>query len=234
MTTLSAQQLTGQAEDHLVKLDDGHRLREEVAQAFDALRVEAAKAGFTLAIASSFRSFERQLHIWNGKACGDRPVHDADGCAVNMSELDMSSRRHAILRFSALPGASRHHWGTDLDVYDAAAVSSDYQVQLTPQEVEPGGVFDALHLWLDEKIATGDSHGCFRPYARDNGGVVPERWHLSYGPLASACARQLTPELLRQWWRRHSKPAPLLFEDSGAEDLESVFEQYVRVSEATG
>ena len=38
------------------------------------------------------------------------------------------------MRWSAIPGSSRHHWGTDLDVYDAAAVTPDYQVQLTPQE----------------------------------------------------------------------------------------------------
>ena len=57
--------------------------------------------------------------------------------------------------FSALPGASRHHWGTDIDVYDANAVSSDYVVQLSLKEVGSGGVFDSLHKWLDLLMEEG-------------------------------------------------------------------------------
>ena len=104
-----------------------------------------------------------------------------------MASLSAEQQLHAILRFSAIPGTSRHHWGTDLDVFDAAALPQDYQLQLSPQEVAPGGMFDPLHCWLDQRMAAGEVHGFFRPYGQDRGGVAPERWHLSYAPMAAGC-----------------------------------------------
>ncbi|NIM47861.1 MAG: D-alanyl-D-alanine carboxypeptidase family protein, partial [Gemmatimonadales bacterium] len=86
------------------------------------------------------------------------------------------------LRWSALPGASRHHWGTDLDVYDLAARPEGYEVELIPEEVDAGGMFGPLHEWLDGRIAADAAFGFFRPYERDRQGVAPERWHLSYAP----------------------------------------------------
>ena len=182
---LNPRQLTGLDDTHLVTLADGHRLQSEVARAFTALQSDARNAGFELSIASSFRPFCRQLAIWNGKADGTRPIHDDQGRPISIERLSRTEQLHAILRFSAMPGTSRHHWGTDLDVYDAAAVPSEYPLQLSPDEVAAGGVFDRLHCWLDERLAAGESHGFFRPYGKDRGGVAPERWHLSYAPLSS-------------------------------------------------
>lgn len=197
---LSARQLTGQDDSHLVTLPDGHRLQAEVADAFAKLQTDARGAGFELAIASSFRSYERQLAIWNGKASGERPVYDDEDRRVALSNMSPAEQLHAILRFSAIPGTSRHHWGTDLDVYDAAAVPAGYEVQLSLEEVSTGGPFDALHNWLDARMAADESHGFFRPYANDRGGVSPERWHLSYAPLSQACVGQLDTDMLCACW----------------------------------
>ena len=111
----------------------------------------------------------------------------------------MSEREivYAILRWSALPGASRHHWGTDIDVYDENARPPDYEIELIPEEVHEGGMFAPLHEWIDRRIASGTSHGFFRPYDRDRQGVAPERWHLSYGPVASQCEDALSVDILR-------------------------------------
>lgn len=193
-------QLTGVDESHLVTLPGGHRLQAPVGEAFAALRRDAAAAGFDLAIASSFRSFERQLAIWNGKACGERPVYDDNDQPVALADLSLRETLHAILRYSAIPGTSRHHWGTDLDVYDAAAVSADYRVQLSAAEVSAGGPFDALHCWLDRRMADGASHGFYRPYREDLGGVAPERWHLSYAPLSRHWERAVNAEMLVACW----------------------------------
>ena len=103
----------------------------------------------------------------------------------------------AILRWSALPGASRHHWGTELDVFDAAAKPDGYTVELIPDEVNPGGMFGPLHAWLDERMAEGTAFGFFRPYDQDRGGVAPERWHLSCAPVAAHFEDGLTLEVLR-------------------------------------
>ena len=177
--TLDPAQLTGRAETHLSTLPSGHRLQGEAADAFTALREDALAAGFDLAIASSFRSYARQLAIWNGKASGQRRVHDDAGLEVPMASLCRRDQLRAILRYSAIPGTSRHHWGTDLDVYDAAAMPAGYQLQLCPQEVAPGGMFDPLHQWLDQRMARGESHGFYRPYElgqgwRRAGALAPE------------------------------------------------------------
>jgi LAS superfamily LD-carboxypeptidase LdcB len=184
---LTVQQLTGRDESHLVTGSSGHQLQAQVAAAFADLQVDALAAGFDLEIASSFRSFGRQRAIWNGKVGGERPVHDDSGAPIPMEQLSPREQIHAIMRFSALPGTSRHHWGSDLDVFDARALPVRCTLQLSPAEVATGGIFDPLHCWLDERMAADESHGFFRPYGIDRGGVAPERWHLSHAPSAVRC-----------------------------------------------
>lgn len=221
-TPLTIEQLTGQSQEHLVACADGHRLQAAAAESLERLRQDALLAGFQLAVASSFRSYERQLAIFNAKAGGERLVHDDFGSPVDMVSLSVAERLHAILRFSALPGISRHHWGTDLDIFDAAAVPADYRVQLTPAEVSPGGVFDKFHSWLDERIELDESHGFYRPYGVDRGGVAPERWHLSYVPLSRDCAVPGVGHLLELW----SNTGLVLLEEVEA-NLAELLDRYV-------
>jgi LAS superfamily LD-carboxypeptidase LdcB len=229
--SLEPRQLTGADDSHLVELAGGHRLQRAAAEAFLRLQRDAFEAGFDLAIASSFRSFQRQLLIWNGKAGGERPVHDDRGAPVALDALPPPARLRAILRYSALPGASRHHWGTDLDVYDAGALAEGESVQLLPAEVAPGGVFDALHRWLDGRMAAGASHGFYRPYGRDRGGVAPERWHLSFAPLAQDCGRRFDAALLRECWARELGPGALALREEAEAALEEIVERYIEVPE---
>ena len=146
-----------------------------------------------------------------------------------MAALSPAQQLRMILRYSAMPGSSRHHWGSDLDVYDASAVDTDYRVQLSPVEVAPGGLFDSLHRWLDQRMSAGESHGFYRPYARDLGGVAPERWHLSYAPLSVSCAGQLTASVLRACWDALPGDQPLLLRDQLESDLPALLQRYVHV-----
>ena len=68
-----------------------------------------------------------------------------------------------------------------------------YIPKLLPEEVEPDGLFFALHRWLD---VNAEDYGFFRPYRRYQGGMYPEPWHLSYAPLAMSALSQVTIELL--------------------------------------
>lgn len=193
--------LVGQSDSHLCTAGDaavtGAQIHAGVVEPFLALRAAAAGDGFDVRILSGFRSFERQLSIWNRKATGALPVLDSGARAIDINTLTGDELALAILRWSALPGASRHHWGTDIDVYDLAAKPAGYEVELIPAEVEHDGMFAPLHDWLDARIARGTSFGFYRPYDTDRGGVAPERWHLSYSPVSAECARLLTPDLLR-------------------------------------
>jgi len=227
---LNARQLTGRTDSHVVALPCGNRLQAAAARAFSLLQLDAREAGFELAVASGFRSYDRQLAIWNGKARGQRPVHDDAGREVELATLTRREQLRAILRYSALPGTSRHHWGTDLDVYDAAAVPADYRLQLSPQEVAAGGPFDPLHCWLDERMAANRSRGFFRPYATDTGGVAPARWHLSFAPLALACESRLAAEMLLACWRSAPGGEPLALLEEIASDLAGILARYVTVA----
>ena len=189
-------QLSGRSQCHLQEVFPGHFLHRDVVAAYLTLVEQAASEGFTLRLASGFRSFERQLAIWNAKARGQRVVVDGEGRPLVLETLSERDRVFAILRWSALPGASRHHWGSDMDIWDSAAVGQDYQLQLSPDEYAPGGPFYACARWLDALISSGGT-AFFRPYTgRQTGGVAAEPWHLSFRPLAMACERALTQDVL--------------------------------------
>ena len=189
-------QLTGRSREHLAQLANPVcALHKRVVSPFLTLRAAAAAEGIDLVAFSSFRDFDRQLAIWNGKFRGERPVQDRAGRPLEMARLSPSEKVEAILWWSALPGASRHHWGTDFDVVDAAAMPAGYQLQVIPAEYLQGGPFHRLTTWLD-----GHMHdfGFFRPYATDRGGVQPEPWHLSHAAVADAAAAEFSLEGLRR------------------------------------
>jgi LAS superfamily LD-carboxypeptidase LdcB len=176
-----AKLLTGFDETALVELEQRHRLLPDVKAAYMQMQQAAAADGIELALVSSYRSFAQQARIWTAKYTGQRPVYNKAQQQIDISQLDGFAKIEAILLYSALPGASRHHWGTDLDVFDKAPVAADYQVQLLDAEYQPGGPFYALDQWLHQHAS---DFGFFRPYLYDQGGVAKEAWHLSYRPLA--------------------------------------------------
>ncbi len=224
---LTVEQLTGRDESH-IEWRGGIGLQADCWEAFDALQARAAAAGFDLQVASGFRSFERQRDIWNAKARGERPVHDDAGQPVDLANLDDAGKLDAILRFSALPGTSRHHWGTDLDVFDAAAMPAGYRLQLSPEEVADEGMFGPLHQWLDVQMQAGTAEGFFRPYDEDRGGVAPERWHLSFAPAAQDCEALLEDGLLAATL----EVADLALCDTVLQRLPELVQRYVLVPRA--
>lgn len=189
-------ELTGRSRGHIVDLTEPPcGLHRDAVAAYVALLEAAAVAGHDLVPLSSFRDFDRQAQIWNAKFQGERPMRDADGRQLDAAHLSDEEKVSAILLWSALPGASRHHWGTEIDVIDRAALAAGYQPQLMPAEFAPGGPFAALDGWLDQNMAR---FGFFRPYRTDRGGVRPEPWHLSYAPISVPALRALTPQVLGQ------------------------------------
>lgn len=194
-------QLTGEDESHVVyRSTEGglsrHGLSADTWQAFMALQASAAVQGIDLQIVSAFRNAERQQLIWDAKALGRRAVLDSNCQELDIDCLSSEQLLLAIMRWSALPCTSRHHWGTDLDVYDAAAVPEHYQVQLVAEEYRDGGPFARMQQWLQQQISLGAAEGFFMPYSQDRGGVALEPWHISYAPQARQCQAALTPALL--------------------------------------
>lgn len=190
---LTPDQLTGLSAPPLQEVEPGRFLQPLVANAYQAMQRAALLDGIDLRIASGWRDFARQQSIIADKFTGKRAVFDAAQHPVDLTALSFDQKLHAILLFSALPGASRHHWGTDLDVWDRAAVDAGYVLQLSAAEYAEGGPFAKLEHWLSQHAAR---FGFFRPYRRFRGGVAVEPWHLSYQPLASHYLSKLTVNVL--------------------------------------
>ncbi len=134
------------------------------------------------------------------------------GVQIDAAALTPLERVNAILLWSALPGASRHHWGTEFDLIDGLASASGYRDKLTQQEFAPGGPFAPLAEWLD---IHAPRFGFFRPFQGMRSGVQPEPWHFSFAPIAElarralspgVCVRQSLPHLywVRNWYSRIS------------------------------
>jgi LAS superfamily LD-carboxypeptidase LdcB len=226
--SLNSLEVTGRVATHVRDAADLKCvLHPGTAEGLLALKNEALAAGIELEIVSGFRNFNRQLAIWNAKFNGQRPVLDATGAAVNHAELYESELIDAILIWSALPGASRHHWGSDIDVIDTAALPEGARPQLVPAEFAPGGCFERLGGWLESNMSR---FGFYRPYSTWRGGVQPEPWHLSYAPVASGALGVLSLEVLREAITR----SDMLGRQTVLDRLPELYEKYVLAVDPPG
>lgn len=216
--------LTGRSTDHLVTLGGNHRLQFNATKAFLSMQQAAAKAGFKLQSASAFRDFSRQQLIWNEKFTGKRPVLDKQSNPLDISVLSEGELCEAILHWSALPGASRHHWGTEIDVYDPLRLPEGQSLQLEPWEYEQGGYFAELNQWLSDNMATYDF---YRPFTAKNAGVAYEPWHISYWPLSHDAEQLLTPQVVQSVLQEEV----ILGKDWLLANLEYVFNRYIKIPE---
>ncbi|OOF61360.1 M15 family metallopeptidase [Rodentibacter pneumotropicus] len=223
---LTIAMLTGKSREHLVNLpcpfSTNHFLQKEAILAFQSLQQCAVKNGFNLQPASSFRDFQRQQLIWNGKFSGERKVHDDEGHGLDLTLLDDWQKCQAILRWSALPGGSRHHWGTEIDIFDTDLLPQGQSLQLEPWEYEKGGYFFELSEFLIENLPHFDFTLPFmqQPIGKKIG---REPWHISYLPLAELARMQFSPEILLHSWQN---------EEIGGKDIlrkhiDQIFEQFM-------
>jgi LAS superfamily LD-carboxypeptidase LdcB len=180
MTNIVLNELIGKfkPEEHnqFCKVHDGltagseHYLRIKAALAWEEMRKAALPDGIFLTLVSSTRNFERQKQIWENKWNGDSLV---DG--LNLSTLSLSNSEKAlkIMRYSAMPGTSRHDWGTDMDLN---SLEDDYFLD---------GEGKKIYMWLQ---VNASRFGFAQPYSMKNNGrpigYEEEKWHWSYIPLS--------------------------------------------------
>lgn len=149
----------------------GARLLQPVLEAFVKMAVAAKKEGIHLRVVSATRTFDRQKQIWEEKWFGHRKV---EGRNLHEENLPPAERARLIMRYSAMPGTSRHHWGTDVDIN---ALEDEYFLS---------GQGKREYDWL---VANAPRFGFCQVYsARSTGrvtGYEEEKWHWSYMPLSS-------------------------------------------------
>lgn len=208
---------------HLKEYDNGLFLHKDVLKPWLTLCEAAKGEGFTLAIASGFRGFERQSLIWNHKMSGKRVVRDDQQQPVDLTQLSPLNQIKAVMRWSALPGASRHHWGTDMDIYDSGPDND--QLQLIPEEYLPGGPFAPMMDWLTDYLKHHDT-GFYFPYQKDKGGVAPEPWHLSYAPIAEVISESWSLDVLTD----HLQTSNLMGKETVLENIDALYRQFIEPS----
>jgi len=148
----------------------GAYLRREAYGAFQQMYEAALQDGHELVIISATRNFDRQKAIWEAKWRGERKV---EGLNLAVDVQDPQERALKILRYSSMPGTSRHHWGTDMDIN---SLSNAYFEK---------GEGRQLYEWMQQHAA---SYGFCQPYTdksiHNRTGYEEEKWHWSYAPLA--------------------------------------------------
>lgn len=220
--SMSAEQLTGKVSTHLEDTFVGQKsflIHPQVAQDLLALKDAATQAGFNLCLASGFRDFERQMLIWNRKMAGEATILDSQSQPMDVATLSEREKVLAILRWSALPGASRHHWGTDFDIYDRDSLPQGVSLQLEPWEYLTGHQ-QPFYAWSKHHLA---DFGFFFPYQEDRGGVACEPWHISHRATAQSCLAQLTLEVLQQ----QIQTSALIGKEVVLDNLESIYNQFI-------
>jgi len=135
-------------------------LQKTTYAAYKKMYAAALKDGIKLNIISGTRSFDNQSSIWKAK-WNDPQFAAIENTAARVTEL---------LRWSSMPGTSRHHWGTDMDL-----------VTLQPEYFNTHAG-KKMYAWMQKNAAT---YGFYQPFTADREtGYKEEKWHWSYLPLS--------------------------------------------------
>lgn len=151
-------------------------LRKATYKAFLQMYQAAAKEGVQLKIVSATRNFTDQKRIWENKWNGNTKVGGED---LSKTIADPATRALKILEYSSMPGTSRHHWGTDMDL------------NRLNNEWFASGEGKKMYDWLE---AHAIEYGFCQPYSEKGSerpeGYNEEKWHWSYMPLAHQFLQQ--------------------------------------------
>ena len=168
--------IIGKSQSNLV--GDSIRLEVNTYKAFKKMEAAAKRDGIYLKIVSAYRGFERQKLIWNNKY--EKFTNDFS--------LEPEKAISEIIRFSTVPGTSRHHWGTDIDIIDGNF--PDEENVLVSEKFEKDGLFYKVKNWLDNN---SENFGFYLTYTNEKNrkGFEFEPWHYSYKPVSVKYYRAL-------------------------------------------
>ena len=142
-----------------------YKLQKEAYTALSKMIKDASRKGVKLKVVSSYRNFSHQNKIWKRKYNKFISQGFSPKKAVNK-----------IKEYTAIPGTSRHHWGTDVDINNGqnSLTNSNKKVFIT---------------WMDENA---HKYGFYRAYTNNKfrAGYSYESWHYSYRNLSKPMLSQ--------------------------------------------
>jgi len=158
-----------------VKIDSVYCYKEmymlsEAYDAFVSMANAAARDSIDLKIVSATRDFENQKTLWENKWTGKTKV---DGKKLNLVLRDVIRRAIKILEYTAPPGFTRHHWGTDIDLN---SVEPEYFETDEGIKVFQWLSTHAIEFGFCQTYPAKDEN---RPH-----GFNEEKWHWSYFPIS--------------------------------------------------
>ncbi len=167
--TLPKNELLGKGSPNLTQTSS-YRLRPEAAQAYEKMRAAAARDGIVFKVVSSYRDYDHQNRIWERKYR-----------KFIKSGLTPIKAIEKIIEYSTIPGTSRHHWGTDLDIVDGSKNANGDL--LVPSKFHGDGPFCEFKEWMDKNAHT---YGFYLVYTDSyhRKGFKYEPWHYSYKQLS--------------------------------------------------
>ena len=149
----------------------GIYLHSEALSSYVKMYDAAKAAGHDLVIRSATRNFNYQKSIWEAKWNGSRILSSGINAAKDIS--DPIQRAKEIMKYSAMPGASRHHWATDIDLN---AFDNSYFAS---------GKGKSIYEWL---VANAATYGYYQVYTAKGDdrttGYEEEKWHWTYKPIS--------------------------------------------------
>ena len=161
---------------------EGMLLRKETFNDFVKMHKAATAAGIKLVVRSATRNFDYQKGIWERKWTGKTKLSDGTDVSSDISSPKEKALR--ILEYSSMPGTSRHHWGTDIDLN---SFDNDWF---------RSGEGLKIYNWL---IENAHKYGFCQPYTEKGKdrmhGYNEEKWHWSYMPLSQEFTRLAEEEL---------------------------------------
>lgn len=161
-------------------------LRRETLQWFIKMYDEAKKVGINLQIRSATRNFDYQKGIWENKWNGVTIL--SDGTNVARDILSPEEKALKILLYSSMPGTSRHHWGTDIDLN---AFNNSW--------FEKGEGLE-IYKWLEDNAHLFGFCQPYSPLGPDRPkGYQEEKWHWSYMPLSKTFTKAAELKLLDEY-----------------------------------
>ena len=156
---------------------NNRHMHTEAYEAFIKMHSAAMDADIHLLIKSAARNFTYQKSIWDRKWNGTTLLEGKINAATEINnDVD---RVKAIMKYSSMPGTSRHHWGTDIDLNNFN--NSYFKEGKGMKEYE----------WLQRHA---NDFGFFQTYTdKKNGrsGYEEERWHWSFLPIAALCLEKV-------------------------------------------
>lgn len=169
-------QLIGKGNPDIIGDTYTSKMHKATKEGLNKMKAAAAKDNFKIEVVSSYRSFQRQKEIFERKYK-----------QFTSQGLSPEKAIEKIIEYSTIPGTSRHHWGTDLDIIDAN--SPRPANVLMPENFHGNGPYCDFKVWLDENAEKFDFYEVYT----NNGnrkGFKYEPWHFSYAPVSIPMLRE--------------------------------------------